>query len=181
MMQESFWPPPITWPRVLKDGSGMNIALGALIVSSIKANAEMWAHDYPPDIKKAFGPKSEKAKRQTRLMTIPFFSILLGGVIYSTWRLRQEGHGRLSFPAAFWHVYSLFALFWLFDLTILDWLFFVTLKPGFAILPGTEGMAGYDDYLFHLRAALPALPLMALPALLIALVMKRSGQRKLEQ
>lgn len=172
--------PMVSWRRVLLDGGAMSGALGALIVSSMAINAEMWLQDYPPEIKEAFGPKSRKAQIQSALLAVPFFGILLGGVIWSNRRLQRElrrdsqkeNGGALTFRAAFWHTYALFALFWLFDLTIVDWLFFVTLKPSFAVLPGTEGMAGYDDYGYHLRVSWPALPLMAIPALIVAFFMR---------
>ncbi|MDX1689094.1 MAG: hypothetical protein R3248_14015 [Candidatus Promineifilaceae bacterium] len=154
------------------DGGAMSGALGSLIVASMAVNPEMWLQDYPPAIKEAFGRKSRKAQIQSALLAIPFFGILLGSVIWSNRKLRQENGGALSFRTAFWHTYTLFAFFWLFDLTILDWLFFVTLKPSFAVLPGTEGMAGYEDYGFHLKAALPALLLMAIPALIVAFFMR---------
>ncbi|MCA9959804.1 MAG: hypothetical protein KC443_12255 [Anaerolineales bacterium] len=160
--------PIISWRRALLDGTVMNSTLSVLIYSSLAINAEMWLQDYPPDIKAAFGPKSKKAQIQSMILTIPFFGILLGGVIWSNRKLREENGGALTFKAAFWHTYALFAYFWLFDLTILDWLIGVTLKPSFMVLPGTEGMAGYDDYAFHLTASLPAIPLMAIPALIVA-------------
>ncbi len=171
-MKSAFHPPTFSWHRVLHDGGAMSGALGALIVASMAANPEMWLQDYPPAIKEAFGPKSRKAQIQSMLVAIPFFGILVGGVIWSNRKLRQENGGALSFKGAFWHTYALFAFFWLFDLTIVDWLFFVTLKPSFAVLPGTEGMAGYEDYGFHLTTALPALPLMAIPALIVAFLMR---------
>jgi len=93
---------------------------------------------------------------------------LLGGVIFSNLKLKQENGGKLSFTAAFLNTYLLFLSFWLFDLTILDWLFFVRMRPDFIILPGTEGLPGYDDYAFHLKVALPALVLMVFPAMIIA-------------
>lgn len=164
--------PLISPRRVLLDGSVMSGALGTLIVGSMAANAEIWVQDYPPAIKEAFGPKSRKAHIQSALLAIPFFGFLLGGVIWSNRRLREENGGALTFKEAFWHTYALLAFFWLFDLTILDWLFFVTFKPSFAVLPGTEGMAGYEDYGFHLKAALPALPLMTIPALVVAYFMQ---------
>ncbi len=67
-----------------------------------------------------------------------------------------------------WQAYGLLLYFWLFDLVIVDWFCLVTLKPKFAIIPSTEGMPGYGDYVFHLRASWPTLPAMVLPALIIA-------------
>lgn len=171
-MKTSLRTSKLSWRRVLRDGGAMSGILGALIVGSLAANPEIWLQDYPPDIKEAFGPKSRKAQIQSALLAIPFFGILLGGVIWSNRKLQEENGGVLAFKDAFWHTYALFALFWLFDLTILDWLFFVTLKPSFVVLPGTEGMAGYNDYGFHLRVSWPALPLMAIPALIVAFFMQ---------
>ncbi|MDH3734751.1 MAG: hypothetical protein OEU54_14585 [Gemmatimonadota bacterium] len=46
------------------------------------------------------------------------------------------------------------SVFNLVDLLILDWLILVRIQPGFVVLPGTEGLAGYDDYRFHGHAFL---------------------------
>lgn len=154
--------------RLISDGTVMNLGLTAVIFASFFYNPEIWIDDAPPDIREKFGPKSEKAKRQSIFVAIPFFLILIGGVFRSNYLLKQQNGGRLPFKMAFWNVYGLFLYFWLYDLVILDWLIFVTLKPKIFIWPGTEGMAGYDDYGFHLKAALPFVPLVALPSLLIA-------------
>jgi len=41
----------------------------------------------------------------------------------------------------------------LLSMLILDWLIFVTVQPAFVVIPGTEGLAGYKDYWFHLEAS----------------------------
>ena len=154
--------------HVIKDGSLLSLSLAALISITFFINPEIWVHDYPPDIQERFGPKSEKAKRQTKLAAIPFFLLLIGFVVRSNLILKKENGGVLPFKMAFLNTYGLFVYFWLFDLVIMDWLIFVTLKPAMIILPGTEGAAGYDDYAFHLKVALPALPIAIVPSLLIA-------------
>lgn len=154
----------------------MSLGLSALIIGSMMVNPAIWAGDYPPDVSAAYGPRDRRSKVQAAVVSVPFFGILIGGVIVSTLRLRRRRGGRLSFREAFAHVYALWLLFWLLDLTILDWLMFVTIRPSFVVLPGTEGMAGYDDYGFHLTAALPALPLMAGLAAVLALFLRsRNG------
>lgn len=156
--------------RLLTDGSLISLGLTAVIFVSLYINPEMWVQDAPPDIQAKVGPKSKKAKRQTALFALPFFLILFGGVIRSNILLKRQNGGKLSFKMAFLNAYGLFLYFWLFDLVIIDWLILVTLKPNFVIIPGTEGMEGYDDYAFHLKAALPALPMIALPSLIIATI-----------
>jgi hypothetical protein len=155
--------------RLYTHGTAINLSMAALLVGSLYYNAEMWVNDYPPDIKEKFGPRSERATKQAQFLAIPFLLILIGGVVASNLKLKGEYEGRLPVKAAFLNAYLLFLSFWLFDLTILDWLFFVKLRPEFIVLPGTEGMAGYEDYCFHLKVALPALVWMAVPAFFIAL------------
>lgn len=160
--------PKLLRNRLLKDGNLLSLSLAALISVTFYINPEIWVHDYPPDIQEKFGPKSSKAKRQTPLVAIPFFLLLIGLVVRSNLALKRENGGLLPFKMAFLNTYGQFMYFWLFDLLIMDWLVFVTLKPSIIVLPGTEGAVGYDDYAFHLKAALPAVPLAILPSLLIA-------------
>ncbi|MCA9955077.1 MAG: hypothetical protein H6657_00995 [Ardenticatenaceae bacterium] len=168
------------WQRVRKDGRNLSLLFGAFTSMTLLLNPEIWLNDYPPDIKEKFGPQSEKARRQGWLVAIPFFLLLIGPVVRSNLALKKENGGVLPFKMAFLNTYGQFVYVWLFDLVIMDWLLFVTVQPKRIVLPGTEGAAGYKDYGFHLKAALPALPIMILPSLLIAaLTYGRSPQNHL--
>jgi hypothetical protein len=156
--------------RLFKDIFWYDAALAALILGPLYYNAEMWMNDYPPDIKEKFGPMSDKAKKQGYIVAVPFFLVMVGGIFWSNFRLKKVNNGRLSRPTAFNNAFALIFSGWFFDLTILDWLMFVKFTPDFVVLPGTEGMAGYDDYGFHLREHMRALPLLAAGALIIALL-----------
>ena len=171
------WNSALSWKRILLDGSILNGTVGGLFLSSYLINIEMWVEDYPPDIKEAFGPQSKKAQTQGAIVAILSMGILLIGVILSNRKLRQDNGGTLTFKEAFSNGYALLLFFWLFDLTIIDWLFFVTLTPQFMVLPGTEGMAGYSDYGFHLTTSLSALLFMAIPALIVAFFMSSRPNR----
>ncbi len=54
------------------------------------------------------------------------------------------------------------------DLLLIDWLLICTITPKFAVIPGTEGMAGYKDYVFHLRGFLIGILISVVTGLLIA-------------
>ncbi|CAA9549928.1 MAG: hypothetical protein AVDCRST_MAG88-692, partial [uncultured Thermomicrobiales bacterium] len=96
-----------------------------------------------------FGPMSPAAKRQGRILALPLLAVLLGGPALSTWRLRQRTEGHLAFASAFAHAYALLVVCNLVDLLVIDYLLLVRLRPSFAVLPGTAGMAAYDDLGFH--------------------------------
>ena len=156
--------------HLVKDILWYDAALAAIILGPMYYNAEMWLNDYPPDIKEKFGPMSPQAKKQGLIVAVPFFFVMVGGIIGSNLRLRKANGGHLGIKAAFLNAFALIFSGWFFDLTILDWLMFVKYTPNFVVLPGTEGMAGYDDYGFHLREHMRALPFLAIGALIIALL-----------
>lgn len=155
--------------QLLKDCALFNLALGTFIVGTAYYNAEIWINDYPPDIKEKFGPPSKQAKQKAVILAVPFFLIMVGGLVWSNLRLKRANGGHLSVSTAFLNGFALIFSGWFLDLTILDWLVFVRHTPKFMVLPGTEGMAGYDDYTFHLKEHMRALPMLTIPAGIIAL------------
>ena len=80
--------------------------------------------------------------------------IVFGVPLLSILRLDQMVAGVPSFLEVFVNIFTLFLVFNIVDLLILDWLIFCAITPRFIVLPGTEGMAGYKDYGFHFRGFL---------------------------
>lgn len=174
MKQEQLTSPAPTAKRLFWHDSVLyNAALLTLIAIAMAWNPEIWLNDYPPDVKAKYGAMSTKAKRQGYLLALPLFIIMIGGVIWSTVRLRQQKGGSLSFSEAYRHTVGMIFSFWSFDLLVIDWLIGVTWTPSRIVLPGTEGMAGYKDYGLHLRAHLRAAPALALVAAFLAWVAQR--------
>ncbi len=130
-------------------------------------NPEIWLPDYPPDIRRRFGPMSEKAKRQRRLVGVPVFLLLSGALVLSAIRFAQIGNGS-TFLAVFLGCFVVLLVFNAMDLVVLDWLLFVTVRPAFAVLPGTESAEGYGDYGFHFRAFLKGVAGSIVASLIIA-------------
>jgi hypothetical protein len=159
-------------PDLLQLGlvTGILTSLGLFVImaASILVNPAIWAGDYPPDIKARFGPPDDRTQRQKRLVSLPFFLVLVGGTVYGLARLAQVYGGELKFLPAFLLAFTILFIFNLFDWLVIDWLFFVTLQPKWIILPGTEGMAGYKDYAFHFRGFLIGTVFSLVAALVIA-------------
>ena len=70
-------------------------------------------------------------------------------------------------PALVFSGIALF-VFNIYDLLILDWLFFCTIQPRAMVLPGTEGMPGYRDYRFHLVGFLKGLGFTVAAGVIVA-------------
>lgn len=136
------------WNLLLGNSVAMGLIfsaiLSALIVTSLKINPEMWLNDMPPDVKAAWGPISDRARRQRRLLLMPFFGLIVGAMVLAVTRLGQLGVAYQSFLPVFVSITIMFQVFNLVDAVIIDWLL-VRVWPGLMMLPGTEGMAGYRD------------------------------------
>jgi hypothetical protein len=143
--------------EALIDGLILSALLSTLVVVTLRWNAESRLGDYPPDIRKAFGPMSAEARRVKLVGGLAFLVIVAGVLVRGLVELSHTSGGELAFLDAFVYTFIVGQVFNLIDLLVLDWLWFVTFSPAFIILPGTEGMAGYKDYGFHFRAFLVGL------------------------
>jgi heme/copper-type cytochrome/quinol oxidase subunit 3 len=148
-------------------GAILSVFMVLAFVGAAYLNPEIWLPDYPPDIRERFGPMSERAKRQRRLIGIPVFLLLTGVLVLSSVRLAQIGSESLFF-SVFFGTFVVLLVFSAVDLLILDWLVFVTLRPRIVVLPGTEGAEGYGDYGFHFRAFLRGLAGSLIGSLVVA-------------
>lgn len=152
--------------HALWSGLALSLYLGIAFVALSMLNPEMWLGDYPPDIREAWGPISSAARRQKWLLGVPVLAIALGMVALAT-----IGIGRVpppSFGEVWLHTFVMLSVFNVVDLLVIDWLLFVRIRPPFVVLPGTEGMAGYDDYGFHVRAFLVGTVGIALFSVIVA-------------
>lgn len=157
---------PIVW-HALVWGLVLCAVLFPMVLLLLWWNPEIMLKDYPPDIQAKHGPMSERAKRQRWPVVAVFIAVLVAIVAASFQRLRALEGGDISFAAAFVHSFTMFSLFNLLDWLVLDSLL-VALQPGFIVLPGTEGLAGYRDYRFHFRGFLIGIVATLVASLLTA-------------
>ena len=144
--------------------------LFTLILGLVRINPEIMLKDYPPDIQAKYGPMSERSKRQRIPVAILVIVVLFGIVTLSFQDLGTDPQGDLSFFTALIHLFVMFSVFNLLDWLVLDWFIVVTIRPSFIILPGTEGLAGYEDYRFHFRGFLIGTVITLVTSILVAAV-----------
>jgi hypothetical protein len=111
---------------------------------------------------------SERSKRQRIPVAIFIMAVLFGIVTLSFQDVGTNQEGDISFLAAFIHLFFMFSAFNLLDWLVLDWLIVVTIRPRFIILPGTEGLAGYEDYRFHFHGFLIGMVITFVASILFA-------------
>lgn len=163
--------PLYDWPLLLQNalqyGLGLSLVLTAMMIVSGAIALDMFVGDYPPDIQQKYGPMSPRAARLRPYVAGSFFIAVLVVPILGLFALRPQVDG-LPFIPAFAFSGVALLVFNIYDLIVLDWLFFCTIQPRSMVLPGTEGMAGYRDYRFHFIGFLKGLGFCVVGALIIA-------------
>ncbi len=153
----------------LVNGAILSLTLVAIMLVSGVLALDMWVGDYPPDIREKCGPMSARARRLRPYFAAAVFLAVLISPILGLAAFRGA-HGPVGFlPALVFGMLAVF-VFNLFDLLVLDWLFFCNVQPRAMVLPGTEGMAGYRDYRFHFIGFLKGLGFCLLGGVVIAVV-----------
>jgi hypothetical protein len=158
------------WPIIrhaLAYGVLLSGVLSILLIGTLWVNPEIMLKDYPPDIQAKYGPMSERSRRQRLPVGMLLGSIVLGIVAISFPGVPRNTNGDIPFWAAFVHLFVMFSVFNLVDLLVIDWPI-VAMGPGFIVLPGTEGLAGYKDYWFHFHGFLVGTVLIFVTSGLIA-------------
>lgn len=129
-------------------GLFLSVVMAVTLLGSLRLNPEILIDDYPPDIRAKWGPISPQARRLKLWVGLPAMALVLGLLAAQAAQVVQRSGGFhfLEVTLSLWLSMMLFNLV---DLLVLDWLVLLTFRPRLAILPGTEGLAGYSDYQFH--------------------------------
>jgi hypothetical protein len=138
-----------------------------MVVPKVLKNPVSMVHDYPPDIyKKAMelGLVKESQNRQSkkffvkRTMAVVLIGVIFGIVVHYV-------NGADSFLAGAGYTYILWVAANWYDALVIDCLWFCRSKK--VVIPGTEGMAGYKDYFFHIKGAFKGM-LIGIPSAIVA-------------
>jgi hypothetical protein len=155
--------------NALAFGAILSAALFGLILLVLKANPEIMLNDYPPDVRRKWGPMSDRAKRQRVPVVLLVLAVIVAIVTWSTRSLAELAEGDVTFQAASVHFLVMFGTFNVLDWLALDWPL-VYWQPRFIVLPGTEGMAGYRSYWFHFRGFLIGCLIVSVGSILAAAI-----------
>jgi hypothetical protein len=140
--------------RLLFD-AGIYIALATLfLVGLVLYNPRLMLQDYPPAIKQIVPPKTDRERKLSIWLGLPFLLILLLYPIYATFMFQSHNAGQAGFASLWLYAFGIAFAFNLWDWLILDWLVFCAITPKAFVIPGSEGHPAYKDYFFHFRGFL---------------------------
>jgi hypothetical protein len=154
--------------KIVLDGAVLSVLASSVLIGALRYNPRLFLQDYPGDIRKSVPPKTNTERRQSLWVGIPFLILLAAVPLVSTYALKRQAAEAVAFHLLFVNAFGVIFFFNLVDLLLLDWVIFCSITPRFVVIPGTEGMAGYKDYGFHLKAFLTGTVLSVLAALVIA-------------
>lgn len=154
--------------KILIDGGILSLLASIWLMLTLRFNARIFLHDYPPAIQEKVLPKTVAEKRLTYVFGIPFMLLLIAGSFFSTVTLKA--HEDVQFWALWLNAAGIMFVFNVVDWLVLDWLIFCTIIPNFVVIPGSEGMAAYKDYGFHFRGFLHGIVFSAIGGLIIATI-----------
>jgi hypothetical protein len=161
--------------RILIDSTILSLMIGVILLGSLIYNPRLWLQDYPAQVKAKVPPNTAREKREQYLLIIPFFLVMLGGPIYSTYLLRLENGGTLPFLTAYASTFFVTNILNLFDAVVIDLLILTLMKPKFAVISGAEGMEHLNrDWGMHLRNYVKGVLIMSvfsLPLAAVALIL----------
>ena len=143
----------------------LSTSLSVLIMIMLARNPRLLLHSYPKDVRAAVPPKSPAERRESICWAAMFLVLTISFPFAAALASKTSD---CNFLEAFLTAFGVAFLFNLVDLLILDWLVFCTITPGFAIVPGTAGLAGYKNYAMHFRGFLGGSALSIVLGLLIA-------------
>lgn len=146
-------------------GSVTSLLLCAVILASLYWNPRIWMRGLPKEVQKKLPPKSRREKWQTLLVSILLFTILFVFPSLAVANLAVKP----TLPQAFLICYSIYFIFNLTDLFIIDWLIVCTLTPKFIRIKNVDE-SEYKNYRKHGKDFLKGTVYIALPALISSLV-----------
>jgi hypothetical protein len=151
----------VVWGVVFSAGFTVVVLAGMLVAR------DFMVQDYPPAIRDRYGEKSRRGRWVAGVAAVVVVVLLVGVLTAGLLRVRAV-RGELGFATAFATAEVMLLTFNIIDLLVLDWLVFVLWRPRIAVLPGTEGMAEYGDWRFHLDGFVKGLGICTVGALLAA-------------
>jgi hypothetical protein len=154
--------------KTLRDGAILSAIASLLVMMTQRFNPRLFLQDYPEEIQARVPPKTDKETRQSLMLGIPFLILLVAVPFISTLTLKRQGGEAVAFLQLFLNAFGVAFIFNLVDLLLLDGLIFCFITPKFVVIPGTEGMAAYKDYLFHFKGSITGTGLSIAAGLVIA-------------
>lgn len=150
---------------ILVYGILTSLLLSALILVSLYIQPRIWMQDLPKEVQQSIPPKNKREKKQTLIVMILFLVILILLPAFAVTRNINQP----TFLQAWLITYSIYFIFNLTDLLIIDWLIICTFTPSFIKIKGIDEQV-YKNYRKHLLDFLKGVAIITVPSFVSCLL-----------
>lgn len=133
-------------------GTLLSVLASLILLLAVFFNPRFARNDLPKDIQNKVPPLTMREKLQALLFFVPLITLMIGIPLAFGLALKSEHGSGVSYLALTGHILAVLLTANVFELVVVDWLVYCTITPKRLVIPNTEGMAGYRDYLHQLRS-----------------------------
>jgi hypothetical protein len=133
-------------------GALLSVLTSLILLLAVLFNPRFARNDLPKEIQNKVPPLTMREKLQALFFFIPVITLTIGIPLAFGLALKSEHGGGVSYLALTSHILAVLLIANGFELVVVDWLVYCTITPKRLVIPGTEGMTGYRDYLHQLKS-----------------------------
>ena len=133
-------------------GTLLSVLASLILLLAVFFNPRFARNDLPKDIQNKVAPLTMREKLQSLFFFVPLITLMIGIPLAFGLALKSEHGNGVSYLALTGHILAVLLVANVFELVVVDWLVYCTIAPKRLVIPNTEGMAGYRDYLHQLRS-----------------------------
>ncbi len=138
------------WQLLLRDGTILAVLASAWVMGSLRYNPRLFLRHYPKEIREAAAQPTDPERKTSKLVSLPFFTLLTGVPIWSTLTF-AGAHPIASFLDRAIHGFGVSLVFNIVDFLMLDLLWLGRLHPKWAMILNTEHIAFRFNTADHMR------------------------------
>ena len=133
-------------------GTLLSVLASLTVLLAVFFNPRFARNDLPKDIQKKVPPLARREKLQALFFFVPLITLMIAIPLAYGLGLKSEQGSGVSYLALTGHIFAVLFTANVFELLVVDWLVYCAITPKRLVLPNTEGMAGYKDYIHHVRS-----------------------------
>ncbi len=127
----------LDWQLLLRDGAILAVLASAWVIGSLRYNPRLFLRHYPKEIREAATPLTDAERKTSKLVGLPFLTLLVGAPIWST-LIFAGAHPDASFVDQAIHGFGVSMVFNVVVFLVLDILWLGALRPKWAMIQNTE-------------------------------------------
>ncbi|NIM51732.1 MAG: hypothetical protein GTN78_25810 [Gemmatimonadales bacterium] len=133
-------------------GTLLSVLASLILLLAVFINPRFARKGLPKEIQNKVPPLTMREKLQALFFFVPVIALMIGIPLAFGLALKSEHGSDVSYLALTGHILAVLLIANVVELVVVDWLVYCTITPKRLVIPNTEDLAGYRDYLHQLRS-----------------------------